>query len=218
MASANRSDDDRGSSDLDARVVLAAAEVLATEHDRLLKDAHDDVLDEVLAAALALATVLPQTDPVVRMTLQEALESLDRAVDLLRTAFVGSPLGDLGRIRPSRVMSEIAHGAQHSLGFQPSLHISGPIDELADARILGHLALTVRELLAAVAHGGTASTCDVTVRVADRIEVTVIDDGALGPRGALGGLADRAEALGGSFEIAAQPGGRGTVSRWVIPR
>jgi two-component system, NarL family, sensor kinase len=70
-------------------------------------------------------------------------------------------------------------------------------------------------------HAG-ASSCAVRVAVNGELELEVADDGAgvAGREGeglGLVSMRERAEELGGSFSIAAGPGGAGTVVRVSLP-
>lgn len=219
VAPAYRSDDERGSPELDARVVLAAAEVLTAERERVIKDTYDEVLDELLAASLSLSTVVQQAEPTLRLTLDDAVHALDRAVALLRSALISPPPTERARIRPSRVLADIAGAAARALGFAPHLHLTESVDSIDDARLLGHLALTVRQLLTDIARSGSATSVEVVVAVDTRhVEVTVSDDGPSAPRPSAADLAMRARDLGGAFEVTAHEGQHTTVARWSVPR
>jgi signal transduction histidine kinase len=79
----------------------------------------------------------------------------------------------------------------------------------------------VSEALANVARYARADSATVRVRHLDgAVDVEVVDDGVGGADPALGtglrGLADRVEALGGTFRVSAAPGG-GTVVGATIP-
>lgn len=206
--------------------MLAAAEVLTAERERVLRGTHHEVLDELLAASIAITALTHEVEPVLRMQLDEALEALERAVALLRTAMFEQPPIEFDRARPATLLTEALRTSTRSLGFAPALHIDDEVDLISDPRLLGHIVLSVRELVANVAQHAAAGSARVEVRIAaGTVEVEVADDGiGVAPDHVDGGgftsLRDRAQQLGGRFEVvlpspAAE--GRGTVARWRVP-
>ncbi|MGX6608477.1 sensor histidine kinase, partial [Micromonosporaceae bacterium Da 78-11] len=111
-------------------------------------------------------------------------------------------------------------GAQELLGFRPVLDTSGPVDSAIPDDIVSELMAVLREALTNVARHARATTARVSVTAtADHVVLRVEDDGiGLGSalaRGGLVNMTDRANDLGGTFEIG--PGGSGTVLMWQVP-
>ena len=206
--------------------MLAAAEVLTAERERVLRGTHHEVLDELLAASIAITALTHGVDPVLRVQLDDALEALERAVALIRSAMFEQPPVEFGRARPATLLAESLLASARPLGFSPDLHIDDEVDLISDPRLLGHIVLSVRELVANVAQHAAAVSAQVAVQVADgSLEVEVVDDGiGLAPEHVAGGgftsLRDRAQQLGGRFEVVVpspDAGRRGTVARWRVP-
>lgn len=226
MTSAFRSDDGSESANVEARVMLAAAEVLTAERERVLRGTHSEVLDELLAASIAITALTHEVEPVLRMQLDEALEALERAVALLRVAMFDQPPVEITRARPTAMLTEALRTSAGQFGFTSTLHVDDAVDEISDPRLLGHLVLSAREMMTNVARHAAASSAHVEVRVAaGSVEVEVADDGiGLAPDHVDGGgftsLRQRAQQLGGHFEVVVPSpaeGGRGTVATWRVP-
>lgn len=226
MTSALPPDDGRSPSRVEAQVVLAAAEVLTAERERMLRNSHDEILDDLLAAAIAITALTHEVAPAVRLQLTDVLESLERAVAVLRAAMLDRPSTRLASVRPATVVHEVAATGSRLLGFEPTVHLDPGVDDIADAHLLGHVVLSMRELLGNVARHAAASSARVTLRVDDgSVELEVVDDGiGIGPDHPVGdgitSLRGRAHELGGTFELApaaTDTAGRGTVARWRVP-
>ena len=206
--------------------MLAAAEVLTAERERVLRGTNQEVLEELLAASIAITALTHEVGPVLRVQLDDALEALERAVALIRSAMFEQPSVEFGRARPATLLAETLRACARPLGFSPVLHLDDEVDRISDPRLLGHIVLSVRELMSNVARHAAASSAQVAVRVADgSLELEVADDGiGVAPEHVAGGgftsLRDRAQQLGGRFEVVVpspDAGGRGTVTRWRVP-
>ena len=79
----------------------------------------------------------------------------------------------------------------------------------------------VRETLSNAARHAQASAVAVRLEVTDDVVLTVTDDGKgfvdTGRRSGLRNMADRAESLGGTFEVRSSGQGGGTVAVWRVP-
>jgi signal transduction histidine kinase len=197
-----------------ARIVEAGE----TERRRIERNLHDGAQQRLvsIAMSLGLAERKLQTDPdAARPILHEARESLAMALQELRELSQG--------IHPVLLTER---GLEAALGELPlrmpvPLELEVSLDERLPVRVEAAAYYVVSEALANVTKYAQATA--VRVRV-DRIDgqalVEVADDGVGGAdrsRGSgLRGLADRVEALGGSFALVS-PGGRGTVVRAEIP-
>ncbi|MEM7273199.1 MAG: PAS domain S-box protein [Actinomycetota bacterium] len=209
-----------------AEAVVARANrrrALAEDHDRIASELHDTVIQRLFVLGLGLQGLPDQiADPDVAGRVGEAVDTLDDIIRDIRTTIYGlrdrsDPASGL-RQRVAQVVGEM----EASLGFAPDLAFAGPVEEMTDAAVIEHLLPVVREALSNVARHAGASRATVTVRLAgDQLSLEVLDDGVGIPdnvnRSGLGNLADRALALGGSFEVAPnQPAG--TALRWTVPR
>jgi signal transduction histidine kinase len=118
-----------------------------------------------------------------------------------------------------RVTDEIAT----LLSSAPRVRFDGPIDTVVTAAVADHLVPVVRETLTNVAKHAQAQQVEIVVSASTTsLELIVRDDGIGGVVGrdggfGLGNLRDRARSCGGTLEIVASPGGRGTEVRWRVP-
>lgn len=183
----------------------ALAEVAVhRERRRIARDLHDGLAQDLVFIG-AQARRLPANDealatPIAAAAARALAESRHAIATLARS--VDAPLDS----SISQAAEEVAarDGVRLRLELEPGLHAP---DAVHDA-----LMRIAREAVSnAIRHG--AARC-VTVRLsgADGLEMTVDDDGVGLPNGALGGrgfglvsMSERAEALGGSVEIAPHP-------------
>ncbi len=110
--------------------------------------------------------------------------------------------------------------ARRSLGFEPELRFDGAVDAVPPS-IGGDALATLREALSNVARHARATHVTVSLVATDgALTVSVVDDGVgyqpLEGGSGLPNMAQRAEALGGRFHVAARPGG-GTELEWRVP-
>lgn len=196
--------------------------LLLEERDRIARDLHDNVIQGLFATGLSLqgASRLAEV-PEVRRRIEDAVDELDRTIRRIRTTIFELQPVALGGRSLRRELADTCAEAARALGFPPELRIDGPVDTVADDRVVEHAGAAVRELLANVARHAGATSAVVTVTAAGgELALVVTDDGrgvgeiGTGGRG-MANLRARAAALGGSFELA--PGdGAGTVARWVV--
>ncbi len=150
------------------------------------------------------------------------MDDLELTIREVRAAIFALQAPTGGRGLRAAVVSLAAESAD-SLGFEPHVAFEGPVDAGTGEEAAEHLLSTLREALANVARHARAGRVDVVVRVGEHVELQVADDG-VGPPGpvrpgahGLRNMADRAEALGGSFALEPAPGGRGTLVTWSVP-
>jgi len=197
---------------------------VAAERARIAHDLHDTVIQRLFATGLSLQSTIRmiQTPEALRV-IHTAVDDLDDTIRQIRTAiFALEPL-PVGRRSPSTRVAELCAESVRSLGFEPSVSVSGPIDTEVSEHVTGHMLAVLREALTNVARHAHASRVHVGLEVADhRLRLTVADDGIGLPtesspasRG-LTNMAERAKLLGGSFTIA--PGAEsGTEMSFEVP-
>ena len=148
-----------------------------------------------------------------------AVDELDATIrDIRRSIFeLRAPVGASLRSE----LGEAIDAATGPLGFRPVLDVSGPIDSAVPDDIAPQILAVVREALSNAARHAEASTVRVSVRAAEgQLTVCVEDDGVgIDPGNARGGvvnLGERANDLGGTFEVGPGPRG-GTLLVWRVP-
>lgn len=198
---------------------VASPEILR-ERRRIAADLHDRVIQRLFCAAMTLESV---ADPVcaaeAASTLRRVVADLDAAIAEVRAVVhqLHSPPAAELRLSVLRVVEEI----RPTIGFEPMVTFSGPVDELVTGITAEQLTSTLREALLNVARHAQASAAMVQVMVrAGSVVLEVADNGSgyTGPRwGGLGlhDMQDRAEQLGGSFRI--ESSGSGTRLYWSAP-
>jgi len=187
-----------------ARIVEAADEA----RRRIERDLHDGAQQRLVSLALSLRFLARRAEPATATAIEGCIEDLQTALADLR---------ELARGLHPAVLTE--RGLQAAL---PSLTALSPVpvalnDDLGGRLPPAHetaLYFVAAEALTNVAKYAVASAATVTLRQDDGwAEITVADDGVGGARpeegSGLRGLADRVEALGGTFELDS-PVARGT--------
>jgi two-component system, NarL family, sensor histidine kinase DevS len=200
---------------------------LLEERDRIARDLHDHVIQELFAAGMTLQSVAAAVDAEPgeqqRRRLLGTVGQLDDVIGQIRTTIFG--------LRPQPIphqqsadgvrepVLEVVREAAGALGFAPSLHFAGPV-ELVTAPVAGDLVAVVREALSNAARHAHAT--DVTVEVtasAMALTVRVADNGRgmdeATRRSGLHNLRVRAERQHGTLSVVSCAGG--TTLTWTVP-
>ncbi|HVX43846.1 MAG TPA: GAF domain-containing sensor histidine kinase [Mycobacteriales bacterium] len=191
------------------------------DRERIARDLHDLVIQRLFAAGMTLQGQVPRaSNAEQRRALLDVVESLDQTIVEVRTTiFALQSAGTESTSLRARIVA-VADEASGSLGFAPSLHLTGLIDTDVDDQIAENLLAVVRETLSNAARHSKATAVEVSVVVDDQVTVRVKDNGVgigdSGRRSGLHNLGERAEALGGSF-VPAVAGGGGTELVWRVP-
>jgi PAS domain S-box-containing protein len=192
------------------------------ERDRIARDLHDTVIQQLFAVGMTLQSLVGTIEDGAQVErLEWAVDELDSTIREVRSVIFGlqSPRGD-GGLR-SRIMF-LAREAQRTLGFEPTVRLVGLVDTAVSDAVAEQVVLAAREALANVVRHAEATGASVRVAVAgDRVRLVVSDDGKGIAPGAPAGhglrnLTERADALGGSCTVQSEPG-RGTSVEWEVP-
>jgi signal transduction histidine kinase len=198
------------------RELLAVLE----DRERIARDLHDVVIQRLFATGLQLQSAAPlsaRSD--VAKRINAAVDDLDSTIrDIRRAIFeLRTPMSAALRTE----IRDHVDGAAASLGFRPTLELTGPVDSAVPDAIRPDLLAVLQEALSNAVRHAEASAVTVRVRVdGARLTLTVTDDGVgtdpARARGGLVNMARRAQAHGGEFAV--QPGEpRGTVICWSVP-
>jgi signal transduction histidine kinase len=192
------------------------------DRDRIARDLHDRVIQRVFAVGMSLqgAVRLSERDQIVERV-NKAVDDLDTTVTEIRTAIF--ELGDkaiAGGLR--RSVLELTEETASSLGTRPEVTFHGAVDNAIPNRIADNLLAVLREALTNAGKHARATSCIVTISVAEDVSLEVQDNGvgielpqAYGAGLGLVNLRSRAERLGGTFEILG--GEDGTRLLWRVP-
>ncbi|MET9381886.1 GAF domain-containing protein [Streptomyces sp. NPDC002928] len=202
------------------------------DRDRIARDLHDLVIQRLFETGMMLESAQRRSVvPEVQEGVGKAVDELDITIQEIRTAIFALEQGPAQA--PSglrtRVLREINMAAV-PLGFRPSHHFVGAVDDLVGDLTGTNLVAALREALSNAFRHAEASRIDVvvdaTVTLPDGrpgIRLTVADDGIGIPEGGrrsgLRNLERRAESLGGDSRYGPGIGddGSGTTVVWQAP-
>jgi signal transduction histidine kinase len=198
------------------RELLAVLE----DRERIARDLHDVVIQRLFATGMQLQSVaLQAARPEVAQRLNAAVDDLDATIrDIRRSIFeLRAPVGTSLRTE----LRDAVEAASETLGFRPTLDVSGPVDSAVPDDIIPELMAVLREALSNAARHARARAVRVSVRAAGGEVVLRVEDDGVGidpalARGGLVNMGERAHDLGGTFEVGPGPHG-GTVVLWRVP-
>jgi signal transduction histidine kinase len=192
------------------------------DRDRIARDLHDRVIQRVYAVGMHLqgATRLPERDQVIERV-ERAIDDLDLTIVEIRSAiFELSEAALPGGLR--QAVLQLAEELADTLGARPEVRFEGAVDNAIPQHLGDHVLAVVREGLTNAGKHAQASRYEVTLAVTDRVVIALLDNGSgielplSNPGLGLNNLRDRAEKLGGTFEIRPRDGG-GTGLFWAVP-
>ncbi len=163
---------------------------------------------------------MPERDQVVERV-SRAIDELDDTITQIRSAIF--ELGDAAL--PGGLRQAVLHLSEElagTLGSRPEVRFEGAVDNEVPQHVGDHVLAVVREGLTNAGKHSGATRYVVTLVVTDRLSSksrttgTGIELPAAQPGLGLVNIRDRAEKLGGSFEIHPRDGG-GTRMVWAVP-
>ncbi|MFL6053908.1 MAG: GAF domain-containing protein [Actinoallomurus sp.] len=192
---------------------------LLEDRDRIAKDLHDTVIQRLFATAMTLMSAIKITEnPEVAVRVQRAVDDLDNTIRQIRSTIFAlqSTMEQTLRTR----VHGIIDSAAETLGFAPAVRLDGLLDIVVDEATGDQVIAVLQEALSNAARHSGARHVSVSLVVGDELVLRVEDDGVGipedGRRSGLRNMAQRADDLGGSFEIRPRDGG-GTVLDWRVP-
>ncbi|WP_446219290.1 GAF domain-containing protein [Micromonospora sp. IBHARD004] len=193
--------------------------VVLEDRERIARDLHDVVIQRLFATGLQLQSGAMNARPEVAKRINSAVDDLDATIrDIRRTIFeLRTPMSAALRTE----IREAIEVAAESLGYRPGLELTGPIDSAVPDALRPELTAVLREALSNAVRHAHAAHVTVAVKVdAGWVSVTVTDDGVgCDPEAARSGLVnlrERAERLGGDFQLS-RVIPHGTEVRWSVP-
>ncbi len=195
--------------------------VLLEDRDRIARDLHDHVIQELFAIGLSLESVAALLGPgdAIGQRVKQRVEDIDRTIRRIRTsifALRGSLDASTGGVR-ERVL-EVASDLTSALGFPPHVSFAGPVDLVGDHALADDVTAVVREALTNVAKHARATSVAVDLGARGGEVVVTVADNGVGMSGAsrssgTANLRARAENHRGTFDLSPGPSG-GTVLTW----
>ena len=197
---------------------------LLEDRDRIARDLHDHVIQQLFAIGLNLQglAMLASGEPHLAEQLEARVDDIDRTIRQIRTSIFAlrGSLGATATGLRSAVLA-VAEEVRPALGQPVGVTFDGPLDSLVSGALGDDVLACVREGLTNAAKHAGARHVSVDV-AADHTQVTVrvADDGrGIGDGASYSGLHNlrvRAENRGGTFEIRTPPAG-GTELIWRSP-
>ncbi|MDA8380476.1 MAG: GAF domain-containing protein [Actinomycetota bacterium] len=211
---------------------------LTEDRGRIARDLHDTVVQRLFALGMALQTIIGVIrNPAVLEQVDRTIDEIDDIIRQVRTTIFA--LGEHPRsdqsIR-SEVLS-ITQDAARSLGFEPHLRFSGPVDTGIARYVADHMTYALREALSNVVRHAHATSVDVSIEVESHVVLTVTDNGCGPPAGGedrgdgrpyegspelrgrgIPNMIERARILGGTCTVSPAGGSCGTKMVWRVPR
>jgi signal transduction histidine kinase len=197
---------------------------LLRDRERIARELHDGIVQALFAVGLGLLSVEPlAAEEPVRGRLREAVDSIDRVIADLRRYIFGLKPQAVGMETLGHAVATLAREFEGRTGILTAVDVDPRLDFTA-AAITGEVVQVAREALSNVARHAAATTCRVSLRYEAPLAVLEIDDDGRGfdteavPGHGYGlaNLRERAGAVGGSVDIASQPG-QGTTLRLSFP-
>ncbi len=195
---------------------------LIEEEERIARDLHDGVIQQLFALGLSLEAVSRIADGVVAERLEAAVDALDGVIREIRNAIFGVSRRSSATPDLEEKVQALVEEMAGPLGFTPRLALEGSAESEVPREILDNLLAVVRESLSNISRHARASRADVVVRVGGgTVKASVADDGVGLPDGpsagrGLGNMAERANKFGGQF-AAKQRSPMGTLIEWEVP-
>ncbi|MEO8888468.1 MAG: GAF domain-containing protein [Jatrophihabitantaceae bacterium] len=204
--------------------------VLLEDRDRIARDLHDHVIQQLFAAGLTVQSVAGGLAGDGRAErLERVVSGIDDTIRQIRTSIfqLRGQLGpEVGTVRTR--LSELIAQMTPVLTFDPRLRFAGPIDSVVPEAVGDDLVAVTREALTNVARHAHASRVEVALSAtADEVVLEIVDDGTgigtITRRSGLANLRERAERYGGTLTLSAAgpeqstTTGEGTTLRWTTP-
>lgn len=199
-----------------------AEQRLRDERDRMARDLHDTVVQDVIAASMALARIASNAVGSTTDEIQRVIDLHDDAVRHLRSVLYD--LRDRSRGGLRQQIRPLIDSAAVTLGFTPTLTVGRLSATTASDFPVHNLLFLVGEMLSNIARHAQATAAEVSLGEADgHLVLEVIDNGVgidpAAPHGfGLGNIHDRVALLGGLCEITTPDGGGTRVTcRFPLP-
>jgi PAS domain S-box-containing protein len=183
------------------------------DRERIARDLHDSVIQDLFAAGMALDAVQPLIgSQLAAERVATTIDQLDATIKQIRSTIFELETSDPGE-RGTDLLRRVVDSRSEQLGFSATLELDGRLDAAPPA-LVDHVLAIVSEGLSNIARHAEATSAGVRVRASREggLTVTVWDDGSgfdpqRAPRGnGLANMRRRAELLSATLRITSTPG------------
>jgi signal transduction histidine kinase len=199
--------------------------LVLNDRDRIARDLHDLAIQRLFAGGLSLQSVLNRLSdrPEVAERVQRVVDDLDDTIKVVRSTIYALRESDRTGATGlrARLVTEVGRAAE-TLGFTPSLRMSGLLDTDVSDEQREHMVAVLREALSNAARHAHATAVEVTAEATTTtLRLRVADNGRgigsdVSRRSGLGNISTRADHLGGTCALTPnEPSG--TVLEWTVP-
>jgi signal transduction histidine kinase len=193
------------------------------DRERIARDLHDGVIQSLFAVGIGLqGTAAVVGDAHLADRIQQFVGEIDRVIGDVRSYIFALRPSVLAAGNLTNTLDQLAHETEERTGVTVIVDVDVSLEAPLATRAT-HIVHIVREALSNVGRHAAATTCRVSVRRENSVAVIEIDDdgrgfdsASLSPGMGIGNFAARAESLGGTLQIDAQPG-QGTSVRVSVP-
>ncbi|MFN0030219.1 MAG: PAS domain S-box protein [Acidimicrobiales bacterium] len=209
------------------------AMALAEERERVARDLHDTVIQELFAAGMTLEATLSRVpDEIGQQRISSVVDQIDQAIRHLRTSIFASRRPNSGSTSFVTAINALVAELNRILPQPAHTELIGPLDDMTWQFARTDMLASLRECLTNVARHAAAQHVEVVVRCDEHaLSFEVRDDGkgipapmnttgttdttTTGGNG-LANIAARAARHGGTFTIIGRSP-KGSVAYWSIP-
>lgn len=191
------------------------------DRDRIARDLHDQVIQQLYASGMKLQGTIPLiTRPLAEERVNSVVDDLDQTITDIRAVIFSLQARGKGPPGLRSNVLDVVDQMTEAHGMSSSMQLDDRLDQEVPGEIGEHLLYALREALSNAARHGRASHVDVAVHVDGKLSLRVLDNGTgitPGPRrSGLANLARRAEPYGGTLMVGPASGG-GTELCWQVP-
>jgi PAS domain S-box-containing protein len=194
--------------------------MLLGDRDRIARDLHDHVIQQLFATGLGLQSSLMWVkEDKARERISKSIDVLDDTIREIRNTIfsLSQPVGGAQALRTQ--LTQFVDESSVVLGFAPTLEIIGLTDAGLPDPLVAHVLACAREALSNVGRHAHASAVLVQLLVdVDTVHLRVVDDGiGIGSperSSGLKNLHDRATMYHGALTLTNRPEG-GTILEWT---
>ncbi|CAB4551391.1 MAG: hypothetical protein F2545_00995 [Actinobacteria bacterium] len=204
--------------DQESLVAIAGRKrALAVERERIARNLHDVVIQNLYATALSLSVSGRKYNTQIQEEFNKAITSIDRVIAGIRSEILDMEAQKVSQLRLQLEDCLIPLLEHAHAGFDLSIEVPTlPQDVQAHIR-----AVCIEATSNAVRHGGATSMGIRIARHDNQLVLTIADNGSgISPgshmQNGLHNMRERALSLGGNMEIHTQPE-TGTIISWSIP-